>query len=176
MTSQSDAIKVPNGICCECKRMVDHCTPASEPNIVPEPGDTTLCIGCGAVNVFTDDLTLRAPTDEEMSAALAEPIIQMARRAIFVVKRDEAIERLTGNERICADIGQCAADRITQVIKDNISLVDDEKMKLQIGIHVLSSVLGALGALYARAHKKPAIKPVEACRAVTDIVLKGFEE
>jgi hypothetical protein len=48
----------------------------------PQPGDFTLCIKCGALNVFADDLTHRAPMPEEDADANANPLIQALRIAL----------------------------------------------------------------------------------------------
>lgn len=40
----------------------------------PEPGDVSLCVGCGTVLVFNDDMSSRKPTpDEEVEIFLAMP-------------------------------------------------------------------------------------------------------
>lgn len=40
----------------------------------PSPGDVSLCVGCGTILVFADDLSSRKPTtDEEVEILLAMP-------------------------------------------------------------------------------------------------------
>ncbi|WP_423396052.1 hypothetical protein [Burkholderia sp. LMG 21824] len=38
---------------------------SSQQYITPEPGDVSICIRCGQYAVFTDNGTLREPTDDE---------------------------------------------------------------------------------------------------------------
>ena len=64
--------------CCECGDMLERCFGLGQ----PEPGDFTLCIRCGCLNVFDETLRLRAPTDDELFEAAAHAGIQLARRAI----------------------------------------------------------------------------------------------
>ena len=45
-------------------------------DICPEGGDWTLCIRCGALHVYNDDFSLRAPTDYEQDAANSDPDVQ----------------------------------------------------------------------------------------------------
>jgi hypothetical protein len=49
----------------------------------PTPGDFSLCIRCASLNVFGDDMRLRAPTDEEIFTAAASSDVQEARRIIL---------------------------------------------------------------------------------------------
>jgi len=58
----------------------------------PNPGDITVCIGCGEIIAFADDLTLRGLTDEEMIEIAADPdilAIQRARAAWRQWKKDK---------------------------------------------------------------------------------------
>jgi hypothetical protein len=73
--------ETPESFCCECETRFDR---ASGP-ATPSPGDLTLCIRCGSLNVFADDLTARRPTDEEYFAAAADSELQELRRAILAV-------------------------------------------------------------------------------------------
>jgi len=70
---QSDT---PETQCCECKANLD----AAAGPCKPEPGDFTLCAYCGSLNVFTDNLALRPPTDEELLEAAKDSEIQAMRR------------------------------------------------------------------------------------------------
>lgn len=64
--------------CVECGHSVDR---ASGP-VKPEPGDKTLCIRCGSLNVFDDAMLLRRPTYEEYLEVAASSEFQEARRRI----------------------------------------------------------------------------------------------
>lgn len=46
----------------------------------PEPGDIMVCIDCSHICIYSDNLTLRDPTDEEMVEIAGNPtIIKMMR-------------------------------------------------------------------------------------------------
>ena len=41
----------------------------------PKAGDVSICLSCGAIQVFTEDLRLRVPTDEEREKFMRDPRI-----------------------------------------------------------------------------------------------------
>lgn len=65
--------------CVECKHVMDRVSGAGRPT----PGDVTLCIRCGSLNVFDDALMLRMPTLDEFLDAAKDPEVQKLRRAIL---------------------------------------------------------------------------------------------
>lgn len=73
---------LPKSRCCECGYESDH---ASGPG-APTPGDASLCIDCGSLSFFADDMTLRAPTRDEMLAAAVDSELQRLRRIILQAK------------------------------------------------------------------------------------------
>jgi len=74
-----DTTELAPSPCCECKHVVDHATGDGQPS----PGDWTLCIRCGSLNVFDDNLMLRAPTLDEFLDAAKNSDVQRKRRAIL---------------------------------------------------------------------------------------------
>lgn len=74
---------MPDGICCECGHGVNG---AGGQAARPTPGDWAVCIRCAALNVFADDLSLRAPTGFERLDAAADPDVQRWRKAILAIK------------------------------------------------------------------------------------------
>lgn len=60
-------------------------TPAGY-DVDPEPGDATICLYCGYLQMFADDGTLCHPTDEELLELLPSEAIGRARaiRALYV--------------------------------------------------------------------------------------------
>jgi hypothetical protein len=50
-------------------------------------GELTICIECAALNVFADDLTLRAPTEAECRAANEDIVISAEWNAIRRTRR-----------------------------------------------------------------------------------------
>lgn len=47
----------------------------------PTPGDFSICINCGALSMYNDDLSLREPTDDER-----EQLPDLGLRAIAVIR------------------------------------------------------------------------------------------
>jgi hypothetical protein len=52
----------------------------------PSPGDFSLCILCGSLNIFDEELKLRQPTVEEYVEATKCPEVQRGRKAILAIK------------------------------------------------------------------------------------------
>lgn len=52
----------------------------------PTPGAISICISCGYLSIFTEDLALRPPTEAELAEIRADttawPIIQRARQNV----------------------------------------------------------------------------------------------
>ena len=69
--------------CCECGNENDA---ASGP-CQPSPGDFSLCIACGSLNVFDNDLSLRSPVDDEIFEAAKSSEVQLLRRAILATAK-----------------------------------------------------------------------------------------
>lgn len=61
-----DATHTPAALCWHCDRMLDAATPAGPDPMAPTPDAVSLCLYCGAVAIFTDDLSLRPPTEDEL--------------------------------------------------------------------------------------------------------------
>ena len=52
--------------CRVCGRVADSASNAlGDDDLCPQPGDYTVCINCGALSVFTREMTLRPLTQEE---------------------------------------------------------------------------------------------------------------
>ena len=54
----------PECKCTACGAAIDRATHVGD--VDPDPGDVAVCLECGHVMVFADDLTARDPTDDEM--------------------------------------------------------------------------------------------------------------
>lgn len=73
--------------CPGCGRLLDVVSdPLNEADKV-EPGDVSLCIGCGFAFVIGDDMVPREPTDDEMMKIIDRPEIASARRVITYVRK-----------------------------------------------------------------------------------------
>lgn len=80
MTKFTDT-KMPKSVCCECGAKLDGA--AGEGDITPDPGDMSVCIYCGSLNVFSDNLTLRKPTVEEYVESTKNRKLQEYRKAVI---------------------------------------------------------------------------------------------
>jgi hypothetical protein len=60
------ARRVPWSSCTGCGKRVDGATPIDDKTATPDPGDVTVCIYCGHIMAYADDLQLRNLTAVEM--------------------------------------------------------------------------------------------------------------
>lgn len=65
----------PGRRCPVCSAVADGCTTVGGEQIPPNPGDFSMCLSCGAVCVFTEDLEFRLPTGVEAAEILTTPEI-----------------------------------------------------------------------------------------------------
>ncbi|MBX9587867.1 MAG: hypothetical protein K2X43_01090 [Hyphomonadaceae bacterium] len=68
-------------ICVECDHAMTH---TSGPDS-PRPGDLSLCIRCGSLNIYDDAMRFRRPTIDEYLQAAADRELQRLRRAILSI-------------------------------------------------------------------------------------------
>jgi hypothetical protein len=78
-----DMTVVPQSTCWHCGMSSDR---SSGLGATPLTGDWALCIGCGALSVYTADLTLRRPTDDEKATASRDPNVSRFREALARAK------------------------------------------------------------------------------------------
>lgn len=52
-------------LCPHCGYMIDCATGASSPDIKPRGGDFSMCLKCGGLLRYNDDLTVRSMVDED---------------------------------------------------------------------------------------------------------------
>ena len=74
-----DTMQIPASECWNCHKVNDACSGSG----APSEGNFTLCINCGCLSVFQADLTLRAPSDDELAESTTMPKIGVFRRAIM---------------------------------------------------------------------------------------------
>jgi hypothetical protein len=60
-----ESTRMPVTLCWHCDRALDAATAMEDGNHV-EAGAVSLCLYCGAVAYFTDELALRPPTEAEL--------------------------------------------------------------------------------------------------------------
>jgi hypothetical protein len=77
---------MPASHCPNCYYAYDCATDFRGQAVVPKPGDVSICLNCGAANVFADDLTVRSPTEEERASFGLDVVgaqIVIKRRGLF---------------------------------------------------------------------------------------------
>jgi hypothetical protein len=69
--------------CPYCCRVMDAATGISPEGVdmMPDPGDFSLCSYCGEFLIYDKDLLLRKPTDDELITVGSHPDAQMVRQA-----------------------------------------------------------------------------------------------
>ena len=86
--------RTPKSNCPFCLHKLDAAMSGdpAHPDVMPKPGDFSVCISCASILVFTDDLRLRAPNPGELETAFREDIlleraITRAQRAVQSIDR-----------------------------------------------------------------------------------------
>jgi Zn ribbon nucleic-acid-binding protein len=74
--------------CLACGHAVDSAT-SIDVNARPKPGAWTMCVKCGHLMTFDDELHLRQLTAAETDEAAADPRIRKIQLAFAVLKREE---------------------------------------------------------------------------------------
>ncbi len=81
---------IPESVCPVCHHTLDRASCIHDEKAVPESGDFTICIGCTALLIFMEDMTLRLtrPTDlEDMPGDFARDIL-LQQIAIITVNQN----------------------------------------------------------------------------------------
>ena len=82
-----DAKIVPPSACTNCGEPNDRASSVGVESAMPAPGDFSLCIYCGHLMAFADDLTLRNLTDAETVEIAGDHRILAVQRARRALKR-----------------------------------------------------------------------------------------
>ena len=71
--------------CLGCGGLIDAAAAPMDDNAIPSPGDVTICIHCGYLMAFADDLSYRGLTEKEMDELdlLEISRIQRARKTVM---------------------------------------------------------------------------------------------
>ena len=68
---------IPVAICPNCHAKADGAFSVDpDHEIYPQPGDVAICVDCQAINIYSDDHSLRAPTEEELKNL---PMVEISR-------------------------------------------------------------------------------------------------
>lgn len=59
---------------------------------VPEPGAVSICIKCSHIMLFTNELGMRNPTEEELARIVSEDDVINALIALARMRRQESLE------------------------------------------------------------------------------------
>jgi len=79
---------IPRSLCLHCGKPLDGATSVNV-DAPPDPGDVVVCLFCGHIMAFADDLTLRPLTDAEANEVAGDErilAIQKARAAALEQK------------------------------------------------------------------------------------------
>ncbi|UPK03157.1 hypothetical protein [Bradyrhizobium sp. 170] len=82
-------VEVPMSSCLGCGRQVNGASGVDFRGL-PRPGNITVCLYCGHIMAFTEDLRLRELTDEEMIDVAGDPrliAVQRARKLAKMMKQ-----------------------------------------------------------------------------------------
>jgi RNase P subunit RPR2 len=66
--------------CPSCHKQLDAASSVDD-NLRPEPGEITICLYCGHIMAFDDDLSFRELTSKEMIEVAGDPRILAIQRA-----------------------------------------------------------------------------------------------
>lgn len=88
MTELQGPTRMPPSTCPSCGKWLDGAATIGESCEPPNPGDITLCIGCGTVMIFDIALKLRAATQLEIDTLPADERahLQRASRRINLLR------------------------------------------------------------------------------------------
>jgi hypothetical protein len=77
--------------CPNCRRSIDTCHSASGER-GPQSGDLSICLYCGHLSAYGDDMALRELTDAEVVEVAGDPeLIQASNVAAFIRKRLDGV-------------------------------------------------------------------------------------
>jgi hypothetical protein len=80
-----ESIKTPGDNCPSCGKFLDGATGIGESRD-PRPGMVSICLYCGHIMAFTDDLRLRELNDEEIKEVAGNPAIIAIQKARGFIK------------------------------------------------------------------------------------------
>jgi Zn ribbon nucleic-acid-binding protein len=86
----ADSVPMPECKCLDCGHKFDWSAAVTRDGktIKPTPGDISICIKCGHIMAFKDDLTVRQLTDGEMKRVAGDPVVISARTAQHLAAKE----------------------------------------------------------------------------------------
>jgi len=87
-----DAFRVPENTCLSCGQKLDSAARIEGDAEKPEPGNCTICMHCGHLMAFADDMTLRELNDQEAYDLAGDPTILRFQhvRGMVMAEKQEA--------------------------------------------------------------------------------------
>jgi hypothetical protein len=76
----SKSTRTPESICPSCGKVFDVATDVTSDE-GPSPGDISICLHCGHLMAFNDDLTVRELTSDEMHEVAGDPYVLALQKA-----------------------------------------------------------------------------------------------
>lgn len=73
--------RLPPEHCTECNQLLDAASFIGDERVKPRPGDISLCIRCGHMTAFKDDMRRRELSDEEMHEMAGNAALLKLQRA-----------------------------------------------------------------------------------------------
>jgi hypothetical protein len=95
-------VHIKPSVCTNCGKALDGATAVTEGGpkrarrVMPDPGDVTICLACGHLMIFGDDLILRDPTPAEIVDVAGDRrllAIQQARGTTMKEREDQDAKR-----------------------------------------------------------------------------------
>lgn len=75
--------------CLHCHEVLDGATGVETDRRRPVSGNASICMYCGHVAIFAEDMSLREPNDEEMHDLAGDPVILAIQHARGKVMRNK---------------------------------------------------------------------------------------
>lgn len=82
--SGQDGRPLPHSKCHHCAANLEAATAVGPEARRPMPGDVSVCIRCGELNIFDAEMRLRAPMDDQKAEFMADPDV---RRVVASAKK-----------------------------------------------------------------------------------------
>lgn len=76
------SVDIPVDCCPACGYVFEQASCGSKPGATPIPDDFTLCLNCGELLVFTDDLHQRLPSPDEFRKAQENKALSKVQKMI----------------------------------------------------------------------------------------------
>jgi hypothetical protein len=92
--------KVVPSKCTNCGKMLDGATSSDADETSPEPGNITICLYCGELMRYENDLTLGKLTDADMYEIAGDPLVLKMQqlRGLYLEEKKQK-KRKQKNER-----------------------------------------------------------------------------